>query len=133
MNYITMTLIIAILLSAGFNYTQYHDNNRLSEQLNSSNEQVNLATQQISTLNSTITTLDSKTKEYLKAEGKVCDKEAVSCLGEQIERLTTVSGPDCSPILDGLCPSWCAAGADADCCTLKSGYTWILGRGCYGK
>ena len=46
---------------------------------------------------------------------------------------TAITGPDCSDVQDGICPQWCAAGSDYDCCVQKAGYEWISGRGCYLK
>lgn len=38
---------------------------------------------------------------------------------------------DCSGgTQDNICPRWCTAGSDYDCCT-RSNYEWIPGRGCY--
>jgi hypothetical protein len=42
-------------------------------------------------------------------------------------------GPDCSLVEDGICPSWCNAGSDYDCCIAKRGGEWIQGRGCYSN
>ena len=37
---------------------------------------------------------------------------------------------ECSSTPDSLCPKWCAAGSDYDCC-IRKGNEWIEGRGCY--
>ncbi len=38
----------------------------------------------------------------------------------------------CSITQNGVCPLWCAAGSDADCC-VNTGKQWIPGRGCYSS
>ncbi len=39
---------------------------------------------------------------------------------------------DCSIVKDDICPQWCAAGSDYDCC-IRTNHKWIEGRGCYDK
>jgi hypothetical protein len=41
-------------------------------------------------------------------------------------------GSDCSSTSDDVCPSFCAPGADYDCCT-NVGKCWIDGHGCYSS
>lgn len=42
------------------------------------------------------------------------------------------AGSECSSVQDEICPKWCAAGADYDCCVAKGeGWEWVEGRGCY--
>lgn len=115
---LTIIIILSVLLlaSLGFNFYQYKNINQL--------------TIQVSDLNNNIGNLDSKINNYLEAEGRKCEKETETCLEELTERLKTITGPDCSSLSDGICPKWCAAGADYDCC-IKQGYKWIQGRGCY--
>lgn len=76
--------------------------------------------------------LNSNIKTYLEADGRECNKDVETCLDELSEKLETKSGPDCSPISDTVCPDWCAAGSDYDCC-IDKGSEWIQGRGCYSK
>ncbi len=152
-NQIILILLIAFLFicGIGFNIYQYLNINKLSGQISSLLEEKNQLSNQITTLvqekeqlnaqvsdlNSKITSLENLVKKYLKAEGKItvdgkkCEDEFAFCLNKLTEKLTGTSGIDCSPIKDGSCPLWCAAGADADCCEKKSGYIWIPGRGCY--
>ncbi|MBI2172639.1 MAG: hypothetical protein HYT73_00310 [Candidatus Aenigmarchaeota archaeon] len=52
-----------------------------------------------------------------------CQACTPSCAGhEQVQACSTTS--------DGVCPSGCAAGSDADCCT-NAGKKWYSGYGCY--
>lgn len=152
-----ISLVILAILSIGFNIYEYQSNNNLKKEINIVNEgknqpdeqiavlnqeksqlsgQVTDLNNQVSTLNSQIDILGIKIKGYLKAEGKItvegkkCEDEVEFCLVKLTERLTSVSGIDCSPIADGSCPLWCAAGSDFDCCEKKTGYIWIQGRGC---
>jgi len=145
-NRIIILLSVFIVASIGFSIYQYQNINQLTEQVNILTQEKNQLTEQVSTLtedrekltnqvselNSKIENLDSKIKAYLEAEGRKCDKETEICLDELTKRLKTVVGPDCSSIPDGICPKWCAAGADYDCC-IEKGYEWIQGRGCYSK
>ena len=151
--YLILTILLAILVvsSIGFNIYQYQSSGKLQKELDSShreivalNEEKNQREEeiaelhnQVSTLNSQVDSLGNKIKGYLRAEGeitiegKTCENEVEYCLVKLTERLTGVSGVDCSPVVDNACPLWCAAGSDADCCTKKPGYIWIQGRGCY--
>ena len=78
--------------------------------------------------------------KYLEAEGRKiipgenvsCSEKPKQCLEYWTQNLTQKIGPECSSVQDGICPGWCAAGADYDCCNQKEGYNWVQGRGCYG-
>jgi len=37
---------------------------------------------------------------------------------------------ECSTKTDNICPAWCSAGSDYDCC-IQAGKVWADGRGCY--
>lgn len=124
---------IVLIISLLINFYLYQNNLYLYQNVNSLKSQISdtdLLKTQVSTLNSRLEVLNSKIKEYLEVEGKKCTKETQICLDELIEELNTVTGPDCSSVSDKICPKWCAAGADYDCC-IEKGYEWILGRGCY--
>ena len=130
-NLILIIILSTILLcSIGFNVYQYQNITQLTNQVNSLADEKNQLTSQVSELDNKIDSLDSKVNDYLKAQGRPCEKETETCLDELIEQLTTVTGPDCSSLSDGVCPKWCAVGADYDCCVEK-GYEWIQGRGCH--
>jgi len=82
-----------------------------------------------------------KAGNYLLAEGRVlipetkvnCKQEPEQCFDYWEKKLTATEGSKCDVVPDGVCPSWCVAGSDYDCCLAKQGYTWIEGRGCYPK
>lgn len=77
--------------------------------------------------------LDLAIVKYLKAEGKNCvgSPDIEECLNYWTEKLKEIEGPECESFGDGICPRWCAAGADYDCCIEQGGTEWIRGRGCY--
>lgn len=151
-------LVIFIISSLFFNFYQHAKNTELTNQIDTLNNNINnleneknelnnklstLTTEkeqlnaQVSDLNLKITDIESLIKSYLKSQGKItvdskkCEDEPIFCLNRLAEKSTGVSGIDCSPVKDGSCPLWCAAGADADCCEKKDNYMWIEGRGCY--
>jgi outer membrane murein-binding lipoprotein Lpp len=130
MKIIILLLITFLIAGILFNIYQYQIIGKLTDQVDTLTQDKNQLTDQVSELNSKINNLDSKVKKYLEAEGRKCENETETCLDDLINRLTTVTGPDCSSISDGICPRWCSAGSDYDCCVQK-GFQWIQGRGCY--
>lgn len=119
-----------LLISLGFNYYQYQKSQQLRTHSNSLEAEKGKLEIQYSILLNKTANLNSKISDYLEAQGKNCNEEIESCLEKLTEKLKTVTGPDCSTTYDGICPDWCVAGSDYDCC-IEAGLRWIQGRGCY--
>lgn len=115
----TLTIIIlSVILLASIAVNLYQSENSIK--LTHKNQE----------LTSKQNSLSLKMNYYLEAEGRKCKNEIENCLDVLTVELKSKSGKDCSGISDDICPVWCAAGADYDCC-IEKGYQWIDGRGCY--
>ena len=124
---ITFALLGLIVISIGLNAFQFVSLSKIKSQENSLLEQKNSLEAEVSNLKSSVVT-------YLDAQGEPCRDNPESCPNKITTQIKSdnEADKDCSSIRDGICPRWCAAGADYDCC-VEAGSEWIPKRGCYSK
>jgi len=122
-NIVAMFLMFAVIVLLSLNLYQYGKYQKKSAQLEIYNAKASQSAGALDKLN-------SKVRKYLDYEGNGCVFDTSSCLDSLLENYQEKKGADCSSLSDEVCPKWCAAGSDYDCCVEK-GYEWIAGRGCY--
>ena len=155
---ITLILLAILLPSLGINIYQYQEKNQLATTVDSLTDEKNrLASEvilliseknqvettlnskvneghllaiRVSNLNNRTDMIDSKIKEFFYFQGELCEDPVESCLDKYITKSKMVSDIECASISDGVCPRWCDADSDYDCC-INAGNNWIFGVGCY--
>lgn len=135
--YITLPLLVICTLIIAYLFFRISQVERelrgKDERLQALGLQLQQTEGQLSTASSKLEKLNTSIDAYLDVEGRSCSGETSTCLDELTDRLASKEGFECSSLPDNVCPQWCTAGADYDCCIQKLGYEWIQGRGCHSK